>query len=178
MSQVSTTALYINQDQDRQSIIAFDFDDEVVNSKSYKRAMADKVRHASIAAFRAPSADSLNVPGGLDEDNLESVTEGGTDPYTLAVNDARDTPNQAPQLPGNTENLGLRLDNPKHVRSTSKERVDDQQWRLYDRQPAATKNFSRPDRSTQSSSTSPTIISHLSHLHRLYPYLTHPPHRV
>src|SRR5271168_5149577 len=93
MSRFSTTALYINQDHDRQSITAFDFDYEVVNSRIYKHAMADEGRRASIAAFRVSAADSLHVPEEHGEDNLESVREEGTDPHTREVIEAWDTPN-------------------------------------------------------------------------------------
>jgi len=62
MSRFSTTALYINQDHNRQSVTAFDFDYEIVNSRIYKHAMADEGRCASIAAFRVSVADSLHVP--------------------------------------------------------------------------------------------------------------------
>jgi hypothetical protein len=91
MSRFSTTALYINQDHDRQSITAFDFDYEVVNSRIYKHAMADEGRRASIAAFRASVADSLHAPEEHGEDNLESVREEGTDPHTHGVIEAWDT---------------------------------------------------------------------------------------
>src|SRR5271170_4010444 len=119
MSRLSTTALYINQDQDRQSITAFDFDYEVVNSRIYKHAMADEGRRASIAAFRVSVADSLHVPEEHGEDNLESVREEGTDPHTRGVIEAWDTPNQEPQLIRNIENLESRLETPKRVRSAS-----------------------------------------------------------
>jgi hypothetical protein len=57
MSRFSTTALYINQDHDRQSITAFDFDYEVVNSRIYKHAMADEgLRRASREAGRLVDA--------------------------------------------------------------------------------------------------------------------------
>jgi hypothetical protein len=93
MSRFSTTALYINQDHDRQSITAFDFDYEVINSRIYKHAMADEGRRASIAAFRASFTDSLHVPEEHGEDNLESVREEGIDPHTRGVIEAWDTPN-------------------------------------------------------------------------------------
>ena len=93
MSRFSTTALYINQDHDRQSITAFDFDYEVVNSRIYKHAMADEGRRASIAAFRVSAADSLHVPEEHGEDNLESVREEGIDPHTCGVIELWDTPN-------------------------------------------------------------------------------------
>lgn len=80
MSRFSTTALYINQDHDRQSTTAFDFDYEIVNSRSYKHAMVDERRRASIAALRVSVADDLHVPEEHGEDNLESVREEGTDP--------------------------------------------------------------------------------------------------
>jgi hypothetical protein len=155
-SRFSTTALYINQDHDRQSITAFDFDYEVVNSRIYKHAMADEGRRASIAAFRASVAGSLHVPEEHGEDNLESIREEGTDPHTRGVTEAWDTPNQEPQLIGNTKNLEFRLETPKHVCSASEGRVYDQQWLLYDRQPGVAKNFSRPGRSIESPSKSPS----------------------
>src|SRR5277367_1018400 len=156
MSRFSTTALYINQDHDRQSITAFDFDYEVVNSRIYKHAMADEGRRASIAAFRVSVANSLHVPEEHGEGNLESVREEGTDPHTRGVTEAWDTPNQEPQLIRNTENLESRLETPKHVRSASEGRVYDRQWLLY---PGTTKNFSRPGRSNESPSTSPSVTS-------------------
>jgi hypothetical protein len=159
MSRFSTTALYINQDHDRQSITAFDFDYEVVNSRIYKHAMADEGRRASIAAFRGSVVDSLHVPEEHGKDNLESIREEGTDPHTRGVIEAWDTPNQEPQLIGNTENLGSRLETPKHVRSASEGRVYDRQRPPHDRQPGIARNFSRPGGSIESPSTSPLIIS-------------------
>jgi len=157
-SRFSTTALYINQDHNRQSITAFDFDYEVVNSRIYEHAMADEGRRASIAAFRVSAAENLRVPEEHGEDNLESVREEETDPRTLGVIEAWDTPNQEPQLIGNTENLESCLETSKHVRSASEGRVYDRQWPLYDRQPGTAKNFSRPGRSNASPSTSPSTI--------------------
>ena len=151
MSRFSTTALYINQDHDRQSITAFDFDYEAVNSRIYKRAMADEGRRASIAAFRASVADSLHVPEEHGEDNLESVREERTDPDTRGVTEAWDMPTQEPQLIGSNENLESRLESPKHVRSASEGRV-------YGRQPGIA-NFSRPGRSIESPPTSPSTTS-------------------
>jgi hypothetical protein len=159
ISRFSTTALYINQDHDRQSITAFDFDYEVVNSRIYKHAMADDGRRTSIAAFRVSVADSLHILEEHGEDNLESVREEGTDPHTHGVIEVCDTPNQEPQLIGNTEDLESRLETPKHVRGASEGRVYDRQWPLYDRQPGTAKNFSRPGRSNKSPSTSSLFIS-------------------
>src|SRR2546421_8045342 len=105
MRRFSTTALYINQDHDRQSATAFDFDYEVVNSRIYKHAMADEGHRASIAAFRVSVADSLHVPEEHGEDNLESEREGETDLHMHRLIEGLDTMlNQEPPLIGHTEN--------------------------------------------------------------------------
>jgi hypothetical protein len=114
ISRFSTTALYINQDCDRQSMTAFDFDLEITNSRIYQRAVADDIRRASVGIIRAPIPDRFQIPEERDEDNPEPFPEQATVPrlYDKDVKRLR-----YPVMP---------------------------QWPLRDKQPASTRNVSRP----------------------------------
>lgn len=161
-SQFSTTALYMNQDYNRQSTIAFDFDYEVVNSKTYKQAMADKRRRASIAAFRVSVADSAHILEEHHDESLKSVgeEEPSTDAHTES--EAWNTPNQDQLLIVETKKSDSRLEDSKKIGNLSKSYEYNQQRRLYDQPPEAIKNISQLGRSEEASSSPPRSTTSLS----------------